>query len=303
MELTLGPVLYEWARDDILKFYHEVGETSIDRVYLGEVICAKKRSFLPEDIASIAGMLSRKGKKVVLSSLAVVSNEKELDLTRELARLPYPIEANDMSVLNMVDPARREVFAGPHITTYNVPSIEFLKSAGIRRVTFPVELSRDSIAYCIKNTGIDGEVFSFGRLPLAFSWRCYTLRARGLTRADCRRNCKDEPEGMVIKSLEEKPLFTLSGTAILSAAACSLAGAVEDLKDIGVKGLRISPQYKGTAEVIEIFRKRVEGTLCPDGALEQLKALGGGGLCNGWYHGGAGKDFLAETMKGAAPAS
>ncbi len=302
MELTLGPVLYEWTRDDILEFYREVSESSVDRVYLGEVICAKKRSFLPEDIASIAEMLCKAGKKVVLSSLAVVSNEKELALTRELTELPYPIEANDMSVLNMVDPVRREVFAGPHITTYNAPSIEFLKSVGIRRVTFPVEMSGGSIAYCIKNTGIDGEVFSFGRLPLAFSWRCYTSRSRGLTKTACRRNCKDEPEGMVIRTLEGDPLFTISGTAILSAATYTLAGAVEEMREMGVKALRISPQYKDTGKVIEIFRKRIEGSLAPDAALEELKALGDGSLCNGWYHGAAGKDLLAETMKGEVPA-
>ncbi|GMR04138.1 MAG: U32 family peptidase [Thermodesulfobacteriota bacterium] len=300
MELTLGPVLYEWSRDALFNFYREVSETSVDRVYLGEVLCSKKRALKPEDIPAIAEMLEKAGKKVVLSSLAVISNEDELEFTRRLLKLPYAVEANDMSVLNMADPKEREVFAGPHITTYNVPSIEFLQSTGIKRVTFPVELSRDSIAYNIRNTGIEGEVFSHGRLPLAFSWRCYTARASGLTKSECRRNCKDEPDGILIKTMEGSPLFTLSGTSVLSADAYTLAGFVEDLRAIGVKGLRISPQYNDTGKIIGIFRKRLEGSLGADEAVAELRLLSGGRLCNGWYAGAAGKDFFERVPEEAA---
>jgi len=127
MELTLGPVLFEWKREETLRFYDRVADMPVDRVYLGEVVCSKKRGLTVEDVGTVADRLTRAGKKVVLSSLAVVSNEEEIELTRSLVKLPFPVEANDMSVFNMVDPAQREVSAGPHITTYNVPSIEFLK--------------------------------------------------------------------------------------------------------------------------------------------------------------------------------
>ncbi|MBI5810713.1 MAG: U32 family peptidase, partial [Deltaproteobacteria bacterium] len=217
MELTLGPVLFEWQRDEVFNFYEEVSRMGVDRVYLGEVVCVKKRGLHAGDMNTIATMLEKAGKKVVLSTLAVVSNEAELNSVRGLLCLPFPVEANDMSLFNMAAPPGRDISAGPHITAYNVPSIEFLKSIGVRRVTFPVELSRDAVKYNIGKTGIEAEVFAHGKVPLAFSWRCYASRAHGLTKTGCRHHCAEYPDGMEIRSLEGEPLFTVNGTSLLGA--------------------------------------------------------------------------------------
>jgi len=300
MELTLGPVLFEWKREETLRFYDRVADMPVDRVYLGEVVCSKKRGLTVEDVGTVADRLTRAGKKVVLSSLAVVSNEEEIELTRSLVKLPFPVEANDMSVFNMVDPAQREVSAGPHITTYNVPSIEFLKGIGVGRVTFPVELSGDSIAYNIEETGVRGEVFAHGRVPLAFSWRCYTSRAHGLNKTDCRHDCVRYPDGMVIKNLEGTELFTINGPSILSAATYTLCEFVEDLSEKGVSSIRISPQYSGTERVAEVFKKRIEGSMGPEEALEELREVspaGAGGFCNGWWLGAPGKDYFTAPHR------
>jgi len=292
MELGLGPILFEWKRDEVLAFYEKVAEMDVDRVYLGEVVCAKKLGLSVRDIEGVADMLTRAGKKVVLSSLAVVSNEKELGLVRALVELPYAIEANDMSVFNMVDPKEREVSCGPHITTYNVPSIEFLKGLGVRRVCFPVELPAESVAYNIEHTGIEAEVFAWGRAPLAFSWRCYTSRAHGLLKTNCQHNCADYPGGIVIRTMDGEPVFTINGTSILGAATLSLSGETEALEAMGVGALRISPQFEGTGEVVRIFRERLRGGLGAEEAGALLGELAGeGGVVNGWYHGLAGRDL------------
>ncbi len=94
MELTLGPVLFGWKRDELLGFYEEAVGFDVDRVYIGEVVCAKRAGLTLKDVESIAAALVRAGKTVVLSSLAVVSNETELASTRALVGLPYPIDAN-----------------------------------------------------------------------------------------------------------------------------------------------------------------------------------------------------------------
>jgi len=296
MELTLGPVLFEWKRDELLKFYEEAANWPVDRVYVGEVVCSKKVGLTPNDIESVSSMLERAGKKVTLSSLAVVSNEDELNFTRRLVGLARPgisIEANDMCVFNMCDAREKEVFAGPHITTYNAPSIEFLKSIGVKRVTLPVELPRESVAYAIKNTGIFGEVFVHGRVPLAFSWRCYTSRAYNLSKTDCRHHCGKYPDGMELKTMDNEPLFAVNGTSVLSARTYTLVEFVEDLKEIGVNAIRVSPQSRGTGKIIEVFRKRIEGRLTPEEGLKELNEVNATpGFCNGWYMGGAGKDYV-----------
>ncbi len=292
MELTLGPVLFGWKRAELLKFYEEAASFDVDRVYIGTPVCAKMATLSLSDIEEIAGALKRAGKSVVLSTLAVVSNEAELDFVRKLITLDLPIEANDMSVFNMVDPAAREVFAGPHITTYNAPSIEFLQGLGVKRMTAPVELSGESVAYNIEHTGVETEVFAHGKVPLAFSWRCYTSRAFGLTTTDCAYDCMRFPDGMVIKTMDGEEVFTINGTSVLSARTYTLAGEVEALGKMGVRGLRVSPQSTGTAAVVDIFRRRMTSALGATEASAELKALSPEGLSNGWYHGRAGADLL-----------
>ena len=269
----------------------------VDRVYVGEVVCVKKRGLLIDDIPEIAERLERSGKKVALSTLAVVSNEDELKSVRELLKLPYPVEANDMSVFNMARPGEKELFAGPHITSYNVQTIEFLKGIGVERFTLPVELPGDSVRYNIENTGVIAEVFAHGRVPLAFSWRCYTSRAHGLSKTECRRDCLRYPDGMEIKTLEGETVFTVNGTSVLSGRVYSLFEFIDDLRRIGVRALRVSPEHKGTAKVIELFRRRLDGITSPEEAAAELRALYPAGLANGWYLGGAGKDYLTGVAE------
>lgn len=300
MEITLGPVLFSWKKEDLVEFYREVAGMPVDRVYLGEVICDRKGNLTPEDMERIGKDLEAAGKKVVVSTLAVVSNEKELELTREVVGLPFAVEANDMSVFNIADEAggEKDLIAGPHITTYNAPSVEFLKAAGAKRVVFPVELSGESISHVITETGVPGEVFAHGKAPLAFSWRCYTSRAHGLTRTECKRDCFRYPEGMELKSMDGEPVFRANGTSILSALTYTLVEFTDELADMGAAAVRISPTPRNTAGVVDVFRKRLDGEFSPAEALKELEALGEGPFCNGWYLGGAGRDYLARE---AAP--
>ncbi|MBI5681935.1 MAG: U32 family peptidase [Deltaproteobacteria bacterium] len=157
---------------------------------------------------------------------------------------------------------------------------------------FPVELSRDAIGYNIQNTNIDGEVFAHGKVPLAFSWRCYTSRHYGLNKTNCKHHCRLYPDGMVLKSIEKEPLFTVNGTSILSADAYTIVEFVEDLKEIGVKALRISPQRQNTKEIVDVFRKRIDGEISGEEGLALLKDTSPIGFCNGWYLGKAGKEYI-----------
>ncbi|MBI5328889.1 MAG: U32 family peptidase [Deltaproteobacteria bacterium] len=300
MQLTIGPILFDWKKQDLFRFYDEVADMPVDMVYLGEVVCAKKNGLTVKELEVIGKKLEKAGKEVVVSSLAVVSNEEELKLVRDIAQLPFAVEANDMSVFNIkseIGNRKSEIIAGPHIATYNAPSIEFLKSIGVNRVVFPVELSRDSVNHCIQNTGIDAEIFAHGKAPLAFSWRCYTSRAYGLNKTNCRYHCKQHPDGMPLKTIEGEPTFTINGTSVLSALTYTLVEPIEDLKAIGIKALRISPQYQHTKRIVDVFRKRIDGIIGHDEGLAMLKQTSPLGFCNGWYWGRAGKEYLAAAKK------
>lgn len=304
MELTLGPVLTQMGRDDMIRFYDEVADLAVNTVYLGEVVCSKRGSLTVDDIGLIGESLERAGKKVVVSTLAIVTSDEELALIRDLAALPFAIEANDMSVFNIVDAAKKEVLAGPHLLTYNTAGVAFLNNLGVKRFSFPVELPRESIKYNIDNTGIDAEVFGFGRVPLAFSWRCYSARASGRTRSECQLDCARHRGGIEIKTLHGEPVFTLNGTSILSARAVCLVEFIDDLKEMGVKAFRVSPVPESSARVVKALSDRIEGRIDTREALEVLKECAGTGFCNGWYHKRPGKELLAlEAAAGLARAA
>jgi collagenase-like PrtC family protease len=197
----------------------------------------------------------------------------------------------------------KEVFAGPHIKTYNDKDAEFLKDAGIKGLCFPVELPRDSIKNILGKNNLEGEIFAHGKAPLAFSWRCYTERAYNLTKEKCQHHCIEHPEGMELRTSEKPegdPVFTISGTSILSGKVLSLIEFTEDLNSIGITSLRISPQYKDTEKIISIFKRTIDKELTQYESAKEISTLTGGAFTNGYYQGKAGKDFLKATELGAS---
>jgi len=152
------------------------------------------------------------------------------------------------------------------------------------------------LAYNIAKTGVPGEVFAHGKVPLAFSWRCYTSRAYGLTKTGCAHDCARHPGGMEIKTVDGEPLFTINGTSILSAKTYSLVTEVEDLKAMGVARIRVSPEPAHTARVLEVFKSRILGELGPAEGLRGIRGLTDGEVSNGWYHGRAGKEYVPSTL-------
>lgn len=296
INLSLGPVLFDWSREDLLAFYDEAADYPVSLVYIGEVVCPKKAGLTLQDIEKIGKKLERAGKKVFISSLALVADEMDRKRNRDMLSLPFPVECNDPSIIYLND-QEREWAVGPHITSYNVPTIEFLRSIGTSRLVFPVELSVESMKIIAGSCDIETEAFAYGNLPLAFSWRCYTSRAFGLLKSNCKHDCRKFPEGMLIEDLDRKPLFKLNGTQMMSAKCSNLIREVDDFIEAGINTLRISPQFNVTAKVVDIFHKRIEGELDADEAMKRLVPLEKIGFCNGWHHGRAGLEYLERELE------
>ncbi len=300
MELTLGPVLFDWKREDLLKFYKDAVKLPVSTVYLGEVVCSRRKGLTLDDIKKVAEALTKSGKKVYLSTLAIVSTEEELSFIRELARLGFSICANDISAVSIAREREVECASGPHIAAYNTDDIKFLRRMGVNRITFPVELGAEAIKYNIRNSDIQGEVFAHGKVPLAFSWRCYTSRAFGLTSTNCEFDCRKFPDGMEISSIDDEPIFTVNGKSILSNSTYTLIEYIDELRAMNVNALRISPHHEHTGEITTIFSERLSGSIDNDQALTRLSEITGIGLCNGWFKAGAGKDYLEEIKESLA---
>jgi collagenase-like PrtC family protease len=132
------------------------------------------------------------------------------------------------------------------------------------------------------------EVFAFGRLPLAFSARCFTARHYNLPKDDCQFRCLDHPHGLTLKTREGQPFLALNGIQTQSAGTYNLAAEIPVMRSLGVDGVRVSPQPFHTDKIIAMFRQVLDGSLDAGEAARRLSALVPDGVCDGYWHGRAG---------------
>jgi collagenase-like PrtC family protease len=167
----------------------------------------------------------------------------------------FLVEANDMGAVNMLN-TRWPFVVGPHVNVYNAAALRLLAEFGARRWVAPVELDRDALRAMQRQRphGLETEVFAFGRLPLAFSARCFTARAHNVSKDECDLRCAEYPDGMPLLTQEGEPFLVLNGIQVQSGRTHSLIGEIAELRDLDIDVVRVSPQSRGTFEIIDVFR-------------------------------------------------
>jgi len=292
LRLSLGPVSYYWSRDDIFSFYTGIAETPVDIVYLGETVCSKRRNLRLDDWFELAELLQQAGKEVVLSSLTLLEAGSELSAMRTLCdNRRFMVEANDMSAVQLLS-GNADFVTGPAVNIYNARTLSVLAKHGLKRWVLPVELSGVTLADIQQQRpqGVETEVFAYGRLPLAYSARCFTARKHNLPKDDCQFRCLDYPDGLLLKTREKTPFLVLNGIQTQSAHTHNLVGYIDELADADVDVLRISPQSQHTEQIIDCFHDCLQHKLSADDAEAQLQELMPTSQCNGFWHGKPGLD-------------
>jgi collagenase-like PrtC family protease len=285
-KLTLGPVLFHWAPEKLRDFYFRIAdEAPVDSVCVGEVVCAKRAPFSAPHLPEIVERLETAGKEVVHSTLALIMNDREMRAARELAAAEeFFVEANDMATAALL--AGRPHAIGPYVNVYNEGTLEYLAGRGALRVCLPVELSAPSLAVLAAVPGVESEVQVFGRLPLALSARCYHARSHGRHKDNCQFVCGEDPDGLVVETIDRRPFLAVNGTQTLSHTFCNLLGELDELCALGVRRFRLSPQDVDMVAVARLFRDVLDARQAPGAALELLAALVPGAVfSNGFYHG------------------
>ena len=291
-KLSLGPLLYYWPRDDVFRFYESIADTAVDIVYLGETVCSKRRLLRTEDWLQLAGLLQEAGKEVVLSTLTLLEANSELSSLRKICdNNQYMVEANDMSAVQLMS-GKKSFVTGPAVNIYNSRTLEVLAHSGLKRWTLPVELSKETLTAMHQHrpAGVETEVFVFGRLPLAYSARCFTARAHNLPKDDCQFRCLDYADGLMLRTREDESFLVLNGIQTQSAKTQNLIGDINDFIDLNIDVLRISPQSKNTEQIIDVFDKCLHGKVTGREAEKTIQSYIMSGECNGYWHDKAGKE-------------
>jgi collagenase-like PrtC family protease len=159
-----------------------------------------------------------------------------------------------------------------------------------------VELSKETLIALHQNrpAGVETEVFVFGRMPLAYSARCFTARAHNLPKDDCQFRCQDDPDGLLLRTREDESFLVLNGIQTQSAKTQNLIHEMNDFIDLEIDVLRISPQSENTEQVINVFDDRLQGKISCDEAEKLLQNYILAGECDGYWHGQAGMNFTVN---------
>lgn len=286
--LTLGPVLFNWQPERWRDFYFEIAdEAPVTTVYLGEAVCSKRAPLFEPHLEAVVSRLQAAGKRIAFSTLAEVMSDVDRRLVKQVAGSEgFFIEANDVSALGFIGDEPYAV--GPYINVYNEDALAFFASKGAVSICLSPELPRESLkvlAAAAKPLGVALEVQVYGRAPLALSARCYHARAHNRTKDSCQFVCDRDPDGMVLRSLDEEPVLTINGIQTLSYSCLNLVNEIDEMAAMGIERFRLSPHSQGMVAVAEVFRAVIEGRMAPDEAVAQLGAIGlKAPFANGFYH-------------------
>lgn len=294
LAITVGPVLYHWSRRTMMEFYAGVAESAADTVVLGDTVCARRRELKLDDWLALARELAAEGKEVVLATQTLIESEADLRLLRRLAeQRDFMVEAGDASALQCLAGGAPFVL-GPHINVYNRPALVEHAALGAVRWVAPVDLSLDAMGWAnppadpVRNPAgqpLATELFAFGRLPLAFSARCFTARHHHLSKDECEYRCLGDADGLLLASSEGQPFLVLNGTQTQSAATQCLIGDGAALRAAGVSRLRLSPCSCGFLDVISHYDSVINQGASAADALRVIEGtVPAGGLSNGFAH-------------------
>ena len=214
---------------------------------------------------------------------------------------------------NWIDPLEL-LEAGGRVAQFSVPTsfignwvsrnygesiLGMLQAEGLKRWVFPLELSAATLAdmQAERPQGVETELLVYGRLPLAYSARCFTARAHNLPKDDCQYRCLDYPDGITLSAQDETRFLALNGIQTQSAQTLNLLSELNNIRDLRVDVIRISPQSRKTERVIDIFQRCLQGELDLEEGSAELERMMPVGPCDGYWYGEAGMDRISAAAR------
>ena len=273
-----------------------------DAVYLGvQDFNARHgaRNFTMEELPEVLRYCHARSVKVYLTLNTLVSDREMEAATKVIAgAAAHGIDAFIVQDLGIVSLCRQVAPSVPiHASTQmSVHSLEGVRQAaqmGITRVVLARELSGEAIAYILRNSPIEIEVFVHGAFCMCYSGQCYMsalIGRRSGNRGQCAQPCR-LPYGY--DRFEEKYPLSLKDNCLIR--------QLRELTNLGVASLKIEgrmkrPEY--VAVVTDIYRRALdEGTVTPE-AMSLLEAVfSRQGFTQDYYYQKTGPQMFGTRLK------
>src|SRR6202158_2437560 len=286
-----------------------------DAVYLGNIYCRifqdtflERLDDLKEGIALVKGQ----GLRAYVTSYAAPRNDVLPKVQKALetaaAAGADAIEVHNLDVLRMV----HEQFPGmpAHVggfaNVYTDAGAEVLKEYGAVRFTPNYEISLDEVGAITSGVGMPAELAVHGKMPLGVSDYCFLLEYEQKGPEKC-------------PTLAQKQLFLKQGDwAMRSVGKGVLSGKdlcmLEHLPALIAAGhtiFRIEAAYETPAyrlNVARIYRAALQHAVAGDGTVDEsawqvIREHTAVGLCNGFYFGRTGSDYVGNHVEAVAACS
>lgn len=188
------------------------------------------------------------------------------------------------------------VHASTQLTVHTLDGAEALYDAGFKRIVLSRELSKEDIAYIVRNLpdGAEIEIFVHGALCMCYSGQCYmsgVIGKRSGNRGRCAQPCR----------LPYQNGYTLSLKDL------SLLNYVSELKEMGVASLKIegrmkSPEY--VYSVTKAYAEAASGMPFFEGQEEKLAEIfSRNGFTKGYFENRTGKNMFGTKSEPSAKIS
>ncbi|NQY43735.1 MAG: U32 family peptidase [Legionellales bacterium] len=290
-------MLFNWPENKKQDFYSMIAdEANINTVYIGEVICQKRFACWGKIYHKIVDRLVSAGKEVIISSLALINTEEELHIIRDYIKdSNLTIEANDISVLNIID--QNKFCLGPYINIYNEEALKHYIDKGASHITFSQELPRESIEVLASLKKIDYEISVFGRIPLAISARCAHARVYKQQKSNCKYVCEKDLNGLEVTTLDSQPFLTINGLQTMSYTYCNMLQELDYLQQIGINRFRIYPHDHNMLKIIDVYNDVLSKTISAEEGYNNLKLITPDvNFSNGFFHGTSGYKMIQSAV-------
>ena len=299
MKLSLAPIQFFWQKETLLEFYVQMLDSPLDTIYLGETVCSRRQKMRFDDWFGLAQDLADSGKEIILSSQVLLESESDLKRLRKITgQTQFKIEANDMGAVKLAREHGIPFVAGASLNIYNEATLQLFQSLGAYRWVAPAELARDKVADIARlSDGLETEIFAWGKIPLAYSSRCFTARHYNLNKDSCEFRCLDHEHGLTMNTREGQPFLTINGIQTMSYGSQCLLPHHADMVAIGVNILRLSPQLTDMPRIIELHRALLDGQTTLDEALPELARLSTGTPVDGYWLGKPGIEAVEAHRK------